>query len=879
MAQSGYTPILIYASGTASNVPLAANLTSSASGAELALNYADGKLYFKNSSGVVTLLAGSGGGGPAAGSNTQIQFNNSGVFGASANLTWDGTVLSTTGLTATGAITLNTTTNNQSYTTTGAGTITISSGTAGSINNMNIGATTAGTGKFTAITNSALTSGRVVYSTTGGLETDSAGLTFDGTNLSVGGSISSTIASKTAQFNAAGGSIYASFADGTKTWRFGAGIQSAGTVSLYNATDAVTAYTVDATGNVGIGTSSPTGISSYPTVDVKGTSGGAIRVGSATYQSYIYTDAAGMTIGTATGQGVNFFTNGTQKAAIDSSGNVGIGTSSPGVKLDVSGVIRSTGTGAILSFSKRSTGTGDAWGMYSQSGEYNIYDYTAGVSRLVIDTSGNVGIGTSSPSYKLDVANSDAQVYGVRVGRGAGAISTNTVLGNSVLPSNSTGSSNTAIGYRAGNPITTGISNTFLGPDTGYGLQSSASYNTVLGAYALNASASVGPTGAVVVGYSAGYYLKNADYSVVIGYQAGAFGGFYQTYSTVAIGYQASQYNYGAYNTVIGYQANYGSAVNSNSFNITAVGHSALFSNTASYNAAFGNVAGFSNTSGTNNTFIGSGAAYSGTTGSDNTALGLSSLYSNQTNSNITSIGSQAQYYMRADGNTSIGYQSLYGSATPANNTGGYNTVIGYRAVFNTLTTGAYNTVIGASAGYSLTTGSQNVLIGSSSTASTAAGYAITTGQYNVVIGPYTGNSGGLDIRTASNFVVFADGQSNIRQVFNSSGVSLTAQGAPASITTTATLTGAQVLGGLINTTGTTYTVTMPLGTSLDTALVGCPTDFAFNFSVINTASGTITMAVNTGITSLGSLSISTGTSATYRVRKTAANTFVMYRI
>jgi hypothetical protein len=57
MAQSGYTPILIYASGTATNVPLAANMTSSASGAELALNYADGKLYYKNSSNVVTLLA------------------------------------------------------------------------------------------------------------------------------------------------------------------------------------------------------------------------------------------------------------------------------------------------------------------------------------------------------------------------------------------------------------------------------------------------------------------------------------------------------------------------------------------------------------------------------------------------------------------------------------------------------------------------------------------------------------------------------------------------------------------------------------------------------------------------------------------------------
>ena len=55
MAQTGYTPIIVYNSGTASNVPLAANLASG----ELALNYADGKLYYKNGSGAVTLLASS----------------------------------------------------------------------------------------------------------------------------------------------------------------------------------------------------------------------------------------------------------------------------------------------------------------------------------------------------------------------------------------------------------------------------------------------------------------------------------------------------------------------------------------------------------------------------------------------------------------------------------------------------------------------------------------------------------------------------------------------------------------------------------------------------------------------------------------------------
>ncbi len=55
MAQAGFTPISIYYSTTASNIPTAGNLVAG----ELAINTADGKLYFKNSSNVVTLLASS----------------------------------------------------------------------------------------------------------------------------------------------------------------------------------------------------------------------------------------------------------------------------------------------------------------------------------------------------------------------------------------------------------------------------------------------------------------------------------------------------------------------------------------------------------------------------------------------------------------------------------------------------------------------------------------------------------------------------------------------------------------------------------------------------------------------------------------------------
>lgn len=116
MAATGYTPISLYYSTTASAVPTNTNLVNG----ELAINITDGKLYYKDNTNTVKVIAGSGGSGVVAGSNTQIQFNNSGVFGASANLTWNGTTLSTTGFTAS---------SDSSFTSTGA--LLISKGTTG----------------------------------------------------------------------------------------------------------------------------------------------------------------------------------------------------------------------------------------------------------------------------------------------------------------------------------------------------------------------------------------------------------------------------------------------------------------------------------------------------------------------------------------------------------------------------------------------------------------------------------------------------------------------------------------------------------------------------------------------------------------------------
>ena len=56
MAQTGYTPILIYSSSTASNLPSASNLINSTSGSELAINIADGKLFYKDTSNAVQVI-------------------------------------------------------------------------------------------------------------------------------------------------------------------------------------------------------------------------------------------------------------------------------------------------------------------------------------------------------------------------------------------------------------------------------------------------------------------------------------------------------------------------------------------------------------------------------------------------------------------------------------------------------------------------------------------------------------------------------------------------------------------------------------------------------------------------------------------------------
>jgi len=66
-----------------------------------------------------------------------------------------------------------------------------------------------------------------------------------------------------------------------------------------------------------------------------------------------------------------------------------------------------------------------------------------------------------------------------------------------------------------------------------------------------------------------------------------------------------------------------------------------------------------------------------------------------------------------------------------------------------------------------LTTGTFNTFLGQS------CGELVTTGTKNTIIGSYSGNQGGLDIRTLSNHIVLSDGDGNPRGIFDSSGTFL----------------------------------------------------------------------------------------------------------
>ena len=130
---------------------------------------------------------------------------------------------------------------------------------------------------------------------------------------------------------------------------------------------------------------------------------------------------------------------------------------------------------------------------------------------------------------------------------------------------------------------------------------------------------------------------------------------------------------------------------------------------------------------------------------------------------------------------------------------------------------------------------------------------------------------------TVSGNLIFA-GAATITNYYPQNAYSY--QGDPsATVSTNSTLTAAQILSGIIPVSGNP-TLTMPTATNLTAALpANFPINGAFEFVVIDSDAGSTSLISNTGVTFVGSGSVGSNSSAIFRVRKTGANTYTVYRI
>jgi hypothetical protein len=199
---------------------------------------------------------------------------------------------------------------------------------------------------------------------------------------------------------------------------------STGTKDVFVTYPAEKSINEDASGNVGIGTASPNiaGVSRAVTVNTTNASSGAIYeiAANGTNYAYLFANASNTVLSSVQALPLLFSTTNTERMRIDSSGNVGIGTSSPSAKLYVNGGVAIHGA----SFPTSGVGIEALWdGTQSVVQSYNrntstyqplrfdgsaLQLFTSGTEKARIDSSGNVGIGTSSPAGKLHTVSTSA---------------------------------------------------------------------------------------------------------------------------------------------------------------------------------------------------------------------------------------------------------------------------------------------------------------------------------------------------------------------------------------------------------------------------------------------------------------------------------------
>lgn len=106
----------------------------------------------------------------------------------------------------------------------------------------------------------------------------------------------------------------------------------------------------------------------------------------------------------------------------------------------------------------------------------------------------------------------------------------------------------------------------------------------------------------------------------------------------------------------------------------------------------------------------------------------------------------------------------------------------------------------------------------------------------------------------------------------------------PQTATSTATLTAAQVTGGMLvaNPSTSAATYTLPTAALIDAVVANAKVGSTFDLVIVNlgTSSGALTISAGTGLTLSGSATVAVTSSAILRFRKTATDpTYTVYRI
>ncbi len=262
-----------------------------------------------------------------------------------------------------------------------------------------------------------------------------------------------------------------------------------------------------------------------------------------------------------------------------------------------------------------------------------------------------------------------------------------------------------------------------------------------------------------------------------------------------------------------------------------------------------------------------------------------------------TGIGGAVTVVAGASANVAAGATAAAGGAVSATSGAGGTTATGTGGASGALTiaTGAGGAASGAGTG-----GAGGALavtggVGGATTTSTGGAggtVTVTAGAGGAASGAGTGGAGGRVILQPGAGGVTVAGTDGIAGSVMARGVQLMRkQATPTAKTVTAAITAAELVTGIITTTGATGPSIhqLPTGTLLKAQFPGIADGDSFDFHIINTGTGAsddATITVNTDVTIVGSPTVGALTDATiisgsgmFRAKNTTGVTWVVYRL